>query len=85
MGHYVRKIGDIGDIETEVEAVLVENDITITPFSPAVSIAHNVLIRMTDIDPTINAPIFAHNGRSTGTSFRIKIQERFTKNPGFQH
>lgn len=37
LGHYVRKLGDIGDLETELSAILVEHDITITPFSETVS------------------------------------------------
>jgi len=36
MGHYVRKLGDIGDKDVETEALLLENDISSCPFSPAV-------------------------------------------------
>jgi DIS3-like exonuclease 1 len=32
-GHFVRTLGRIGDLETEMDGILVENDITITPFS----------------------------------------------------
>ncbi|XP_022855042.1 exosome complex exonuclease RRP44 homolog A [Olea europaea var. sylvestris] len=35
-GHYVRTIGEIGDRETEVEVVLIENDIDARPFSSQV-------------------------------------------------
>ena len=32
-GHFVRSLGAIGDLETEMDGILVENDISITPFS----------------------------------------------------
>ena len=32
-GHFVRTLGAIGDLETEMDGILVENDISITPFS----------------------------------------------------
>ena len=32
-GHFVRTLGAIGELETEMDGILVENDITITPFS----------------------------------------------------
>ncbi len=32
-GHFVRALGKIGDLETEMDGILLENDITITPFS----------------------------------------------------
>lgn len=32
-GHLVRPLGPVGSTDTEVEAVLVENTISITPFS----------------------------------------------------
>lgn len=35
-GHYVRKLGPIGDRDTETEVLLLENDINTSPFSPAV-------------------------------------------------
>lgn len=34
-GHYVRTLGEIGDLDVETEALLIENQITFTPFSPA--------------------------------------------------
>jgi len=34
-GHFVRSLGPVDVLDTEVEAVLVENEITITPFSDA--------------------------------------------------
>lgn len=34
-GHFVRSLGIIGDLEAEVAAILVENDIRAPPFSEA--------------------------------------------------
>ena len=34
-GHFVRSLGQIGDLETEIKAILVENDISVPPFSEA--------------------------------------------------
>jgi len=35
-GHYVRTLGDIGDREVETEVLIIENDVSTAPFSPAV-------------------------------------------------
>nr|XP_009800294.1 PREDICTED: exosome complex exonuclease RRP44-like isoform X2 [Nicotiana sylvestris]XP_009800295.1 PREDICTED: exosome complex exonuclease RRP44-like isoform X2 [Nicotiana sylvestris]XP_016462144.1 PREDICTED: exosome complex exonuclease RRP44 homolog A-like isoform X2 [Nicotiana tabacum]XP_016462145.1 PREDICTED: exosome complex exonuclease RRP44 homolog A-like isoform X2 [Nicotiana tabacum]XP_016462146.1 PREDICTED: exosome complex exonuclease RRP44 homolog A-like isoform X2 [Nicotiana tabacum] len=35
-GHYVRTVGEIGDRDTEIEVVLIENDIDARPFSAQV-------------------------------------------------
>jgi exosome complex exonuclease DIS3/RRP44 len=35
-GHYVRKLGPIGDRDTETDVLLLENDINTSPFTPAV-------------------------------------------------
>ena len=32
-GHFVRSLGNIGDLETEIDGILLENDISVTPFS----------------------------------------------------
>lgn len=34
-GHFVRSLGKIGDLEAEVAAILVENDLRVPPFSEA--------------------------------------------------
>ena len=34
-GHFVRSLGQIGDLETEIKAIVVENDISVPPFSEA--------------------------------------------------
>ena len=34
-GHFVRSLGPIGDLETEIKAILVENNISVSPFSEA--------------------------------------------------
>ena len=34
-GHFVRTLGRIGDLEAEVAAILVENDLRVPPFSEA--------------------------------------------------
>lgn len=34
LGYYIRQIGEIGTRETEMEVLLVENDIVSTPFTP---------------------------------------------------
>ncbi|KAK9849652.1 hypothetical protein WJX84_007532, partial [Apatococcus fuscideae] len=36
VGHYVRKLGTIGDKDTETEVLLIENDINTSPFTPGV-------------------------------------------------
>ena len=33
-GHFVREIGPLGDVHTDTQALLVEHDIDIAPFSP---------------------------------------------------
>lgn len=35
-GHFVRKLGAIGDKDTETEVLLIENDINTSPFTPGV-------------------------------------------------
>jgi exoribonuclease R len=32
-GHYVRTIGEIGSLETEIESILIEHSIAVAPFS----------------------------------------------------
>jgi DIS3-like exonuclease 1 len=34
-GHFVRSLGKIGDLETEIAAILMENSISVPPFSDA--------------------------------------------------
>ena len=34
-GHFVRSLGKIGDLETEIAAILMENSINVPPFSDA--------------------------------------------------
>lgn len=36
LGHYVRTLGCIGDVNVETEVLLIENDVRTSPFSPAV-------------------------------------------------
>ena len=35
-GHFVKALGKIGDLETEIDGILLENDIQITPFSKVI-------------------------------------------------
>jgi len=35
-GHFVKVMGKIGDLETEIDTILVENDIEVTPFSQGI-------------------------------------------------
>ena len=32
-GHFVSVVGKTGDLETEIDTILTENDITVSPFS----------------------------------------------------
>ena len=35
-GHFVKRLGRIGDLETEIDSILVENSIEVTPFSQGI-------------------------------------------------
>jgi DIS3-like exonuclease 1 len=35
-GHFVKLLGRIGDLETEIDSILVENSIEVTPFSQGI-------------------------------------------------
>ncbi|CAB4069016.1 DIS3L [Lepeophtheirus salmonis] len=35
-GHFVRRLGDIGDLETEIDCLLMENNISVGPFSSGI-------------------------------------------------
>ncbi len=35
-GHYIKTLGDIGDRDTETDVLLLEHDVTTTPFTTAV-------------------------------------------------
>lgn len=34
-GHFIRSLGKIGELETEISAILIENNISVPPFSDA--------------------------------------------------
>ncbi|XP_040572324.1 DIS3-like exonuclease 1 [Lepeophtheirus salmonis] len=36
IGHFVRRLGDIGDLETEIDCLLMENNISVGPFSSGI-------------------------------------------------
>lgn len=42
-GHFVRSLGQIGDLETEIQAILLENELSVLPFSEGqVSLMHSI-------------------------------------------